>query len=109
MTTYSWPTTPTTPATLTSPVPYHPEPQTFIAGPRAKVKAYWWKGRNLPPNWGDWLTPLLLSRFAHVEAEWVERGSAQVVAVGSILGNIMGPWYTGTSLHGPISWPYGAL
>jgi pyruvyltransferase len=69
----------------------------FIPPPRPKVKAYWWKGR-LQPNWGDWLTPLLLARFAHVEAEWTERGSAEVVCVGSILGHIVGPWFQGTIL-----------
>ncbi len=65
------------------------------AGAFIPVKAYWWKGR---PNWGDGLTPLLLARFAHVEAFWAERESAEVVAVGSILGNIMGPWFKGSIL-----------
>lgn len=69
----------------------------FIEPPRPSVKAYWWKGKR-QPNWGDWLTPLLLSRFAHVQPEWVERGSAEVVCVGSILGQIIGPWFTGTVL-----------
>jgi polysaccharide pyruvyl transferase len=69
----------------------------FIEPPRPKVKAYWWKGRSVA-NWGDWLTPLLLSRFAHVDPIWTERGSAEVVVVGSILGHIMGPWYSGTIL-----------
>lgn len=52
----------------------------------------------MQPNWGDWLTPLLLARFAHVEAEWTERGSATVACVGSILGQILGPWFQGTIL-----------
>jgi hypothetical protein len=52
----------------------------------------------LRPNWGDWLTPLLLARFAHVQADWTECGSADVVSVGSILGNIMGPWFKGAIL-----------
>ena len=69
----------------------------FIPPPTPTVRAYWWKGRN-GRNWGDWLTPLLLARFAHVEGRWVERGSADVVVVGSILGHIVGPWYNGTIL-----------
>jgi hypothetical protein len=74
------------------------EASPFIAPPSPSVKAYWWRGVNRSPNWGDFLTPLLLARFAHVNATWVERGSAEVVCVGSILGHIIGPWYTGTIL-----------
>lgn len=59
------------------------------------VKAYWWKGK---PNWGDSLTPLLLHRFAHVNAVWVPASEAKVVCVGSILGNLIGPGYYGTIL-----------
>jgi pyruvyltransferase len=70
----------------------------FVAPPAPTVKAYWWKGAGRPPNWGDFLTPLLLARFAHVEPRWTERGSADVVCVGSILGHIVGPWYKGTIL-----------
>jgi len=73
------------------------EPSPFIEPPRPAVRAYWWKGKR-QPNWGDWLTPRLLCRFAHVEPEWTERGSAEIVCVGSILGHIMGPWFTGTVL-----------
>jgi hypothetical protein len=82
------------PKTLAGETGEHP----FVLPPRAKVKTYWWKGKDRPPNWGDYLTPLLLARFAHLDAEWVERGSAEVVVVGSILGNIMGPWFDGTIL-----------
>jgi hypothetical protein len=74
-----------------------PDQSPFILPERQKVKAYWWKGRGLP-NWGDSLAPLLLARFAHVEAEWTERGAAEVVCVGSILGHIIGPWFKGTIL-----------
>jgi pyruvyltransferase len=70
----------------------------FILPPKTVVKAYWWKGKNRLQNWGDWLTPLLLARFAHVEPRWTERGSADVVCVGSILGHIIGPWFKGTIL-----------
>jgi pyruvyltransferase len=64
------------------------------------VKAYWWKGAGTGgvDNWGDRLTPLLLRRFAHVEAEWTERGSTDVVCVGSLLGNIIAPYFKGTIL-----------
>jgi len=74
-----------------------PDEYPFILPPKPKVKAYWWKGRKTP-NWGDWLTPLLLARFAHVDPVWTERGTADVVCVGSILGHIVGPWYRGTIL-----------
>lgn len=74
-----------------------PEISPFIPPPRRKVKAYWWKGRQ-QPNWGDYLTPLLLARFAHVEAQWTERGSAEIVCVGSVLGHILGTWWKGTIL-----------
>jgi hypothetical protein len=71
-------------------------PNPFIPPPSPTVKAYWWKGKTR--NWGDWLTPLLLQRFAHVNAEWTERGKAEIVCVGSVLGNIVGPWYRGVVL-----------
>jgi pyruvyltransferase len=67
----------------------------FIPPPRPLVKAYWWKGRT---NWGDALTPLLLARFAHVEAVWSEPNAADVVCVGSILGNTISPSFKGTIL-----------
>jgi pyruvyltransferase len=70
----------------------------YILPPRPKVRAYWWKGKKQVQNWGDWLTPLLLSRFAHVEPIWTERGKAAVVCVGSVLGHIVGPWFKGTVL-----------
>lgn len=74
-----------------------PDEHAFIARPKTKVKTYWWRGHK-GANWGDWLTPLLLERFAHLEAQWAERGTANLVMVGSILGHIIGPWYTGTIL-----------
>ena len=83
--------------TLESPTAPEEIQYPFILPTRQKVRAYWWKGKGLP-NWGDGLTPFLLSRFAHVEAVWTERGTAEVVVVGSILGHIMGPWYKGAIL-----------
>jgi pyruvyltransferase len=51
------------------------------------VKVYWW---NAVPNFGDRLTPLLISRFAGLEAEWAPADSAQLFAVGSIVEHIPG-------------------
>lgn len=68
----------------------------FIPPLSPVVRTYWWKGKDRIPNWGDWLTPLLLKRFAHVDAHWTERGTAELVCVGSILGHVIGPWFKGT-------------
>ena len=59
------------------------------------VSAFWW---TLVTNWGDRLTPLLLNRFSHVETEWTPVEEAEVVVVGSLLGNLVKPTYTGTIL-----------
>jgi hypothetical protein len=56
------------------------------------VSAFWW---SLVRNWGDRLTPLLLQRFAHIEPVWAPADAAEVVCVGSILGNLVKPGYTG--------------
>jgi pyruvyltransferase len=59
------------------------------------VSGFWW---TLVSNWGDRLTPLLLRRFAHVEATLSLPAAADVVCVGSILGNLVKPDYTGVIL-----------
>ncbi len=59
------------------------------------VKCFFW---NLIPNWGDALGPLLLRRFSRVDAAWAPANEAQVVCVGSILGNLIRPTYTGVVL-----------
>lgn len=60
-----------------------------------RVSSFWW---NSVTNWGDRLSPLLLNRFAHVETEWSPVDAAEVVCVGSILGNLVKPKYTGVIL-----------
>jgi pyruvyltransferase len=60
-----------------------------------KINVFWWL---LVKNWGDRLSPLLLQRFAQVEAVWTPAEEADVVCVGSILGNIVKPDYTGIIL-----------
>ena len=59
------------------------------------VRAFWW---CLVSNFGDRLTPLLLHRFSRVTAEWAPAETAEVVCVGSILGNLVRPTYTGVIL-----------
>lgn len=59
------------------------------------VNAFWW---SLVTNWGDRLSPLLLQRFAHLDAVWTPADTADVVCVGSILGNLVKPNYTGVVL-----------
>jgi len=53
--------------------------------------AFWWKGKK---NFGDQLTPLLLSRFAGIEVEWAPVVNADILCVGSILEAVT-PHYTG--------------
>ena len=60
-----------------------------------RVPTFWW---NLVNNWGDKLSPLLLERFARVYAEWTTSEEAEVVCVGSILGNLVKPDYAGIIL-----------
>ena len=57
------------------------------------VSAYWWKGR---PNWGDALTPLILRQYAHLDATYAPPDRAEVVCIGSVLGNLILPSYLGT-------------
>ena len=59
------------------------------------VKCFFW---NLVTNWGDRLSPLLLHRFSRVQAEWSTAEAAEIVCVGSILGNLVRPTYTGVIL-----------
>lgn len=46
------------------------------------MKAYFWKNKQ---NFGDRLTPLLLSRFANINVEWSTANASDIVVVGSIL------------------------
>jgi hypothetical protein len=55
---------------------------------------YW----TLVNNWGDRLSPLLLHRFAHIETVWSPADTAEIVCVGSILGNLIKSSYTGVIL-----------
>jgi pyruvyltransferase len=59
------------------------------------VSAFWW---TEVPNWGDRLSPLLLNRFSQCETEWAPAATAQVACLGSILGNLVKPDYTGVIL-----------
>jgi pyruvyltransferase len=59
------------------------------------VSAFWWQ---LISNWGDKLSPLLLHRFAHVEPEWAPANEAEIVCIGSIIGNLVKSDYTGIIL-----------
>lgn len=52
------------------------------------IKTYYWKGKK---NFGDLLTPLLLQRFCHLEAQWVPEAEAELVMVGSVLDTL--PYY----------------
>ena len=59
------------------------------------ASAFWW---SLVTNWGDRLSPLLLQRFARIDAVWAPADEAQIVCVGSVLGNLVKPSYTGVIL-----------
>lgn len=58
------------------------------------VKAYWWRGNalNSVRNWGDELAPLLLKRFANLDAEWDTVSRSRVVTVGSVMEHIPPLW-----------------
>ncbi len=60
-----------------------------------EVPVFYW---NLVTNWGDRLSPLLLQRFSRIEAVWSPVDKAELVCVGSILGNLVKPAYTGIIL-----------
>lgn len=55
----------------------------------AALQVYWWKGI---PNFGDRLTPLLLSRFSNIESEWAPATKAKLFGVGSIIEHIPDDW-----------------
>jgi len=55
-----------------------------------KTKVYWWKKVE---NFGDGLTPLLLTRFAYLEnIQWVPIMNADIISVGSILEHVPENW-----------------
>lgn len=53
------------------------------------VKIYYWKFRR---NFGDFLTSLLLQKFAHLPSEWTVPNEAELVMVGSILEKMPEDW-----------------
>lgn len=59
---------------------------------RVAPTGYWWRGR---PNFGDLLTPLLMSHFADLEVTWAPVAEAGFVCVGSVLEHLP-PGWTGT-------------
>lgn len=54
------------------------------------VHAYWW---NQVPNFGDRLTPLLLTWFSGLPVTYAPVASAQIVVVGSALEHIPRGWH----------------
>jgi pyruvyltransferase len=59
---------------------------------RIAPTGYWWRGR---PNFGDLLTPLLLSHFSDLQVVWAPIEEASFVCVGSVLDQLPRGW-TGT-------------
>ena len=59
------------------------------------TKCFWW---NLVANWGDKISPLLLERFARIKADWAPVEDAEIVCVGSLLGNLVKPSWQGVVL-----------
>lgn len=56
----------------------------------ASTKAYWWNAR---PNFGDAISPLLLTRFAYLEnVNWTPIANADIASIGSILEHIPAGW-----------------
>ena len=53
------------------------------------IKVYFWKNRK---NFGDLLTSLLLTRFAHVSSEWSEPEYAELVMAGSVMDKLPDEW-----------------
>lgn len=51
--------------------------------------AFWWKGRK---NFGDLLTPLLISRFSGVDVNWAPARDADILCVGSIIEAVLPDW-----------------
>jgi pyruvyltransferase len=46
------------------------------------VAAYWW---NEEPNFGDAMTPVLLSRLFNIDVTWAPLGQADLTAAGSVI------------------------
>lgn len=53
------------------------------------TSAFWWLGR---PNFGDWLNPLLLKRFADIDVEWKPAADADILCVGSVMESVKADW-----------------
>lgn len=56
---------------------------------RRKCRVYYWREQK---NWGDFLAPLLLERFAGIKSEWSPVCQAQIATVGSVLEHIPPLW-----------------
>lgn len=53
------------------------------------VRAFWWTG---VPNFGDAITPIILSEIAGLSVELSDAKSAEIVCTGSILGMLPPEW-----------------
>lgn len=53
------------------------------------MKAYWWKDVN---NFGDRLTPYLLTHFSGVTPVWAPIDQADLIATGSIIHHVQNSW-----------------
>lgn len=53
------------------------------------VKVYYWNNR---PNFGDYLTPLIVKRFTRLPSEWTKPENSELVVVGSILEHLPEDW-----------------
>lgn len=53
------------------------------------VGTYWWTER---PNWGDRLAPLLLERYAHIQAVLTDPTNSRLISLGSIIEHMPVGW-----------------
>ena len=60
-----------------------------MSSSRVAPTGYWWRGK---PNFGDLLTPLLLSHFSDLEVIWAPAKDASLLCVGSVLDQIQPEW-----------------
>ncbi len=56
---------------------------------RRHITAYYWVGR---PNFGDLLTPLLISHYTDITVSWAPIQTAELVGVGSVIEHIPNGW-----------------
>jgi len=50
-----------------------------------EIGLYYWQGRR---NFGDLIAPLLLKRFARLDARWATEATADLVLIGSVLDRL---------------------